>query len=289
MINKENFFLGSYVTFRKPNYLLDAVKQTIEFGGKSMMFFVGSPQSHQIFPKNVLKREAFHQALKKNNLDLANVVIHSSYLINLANISSSRVRENSLKLLTNVVDIADYLGVKNVILHPGSSLLNNRQQAMISIAHGLDSVLAQFPNVNICLETMSGKGSEVGKTFEELQYIISHSKHQTQITICFDLCHLFATGYDVVNNFSQVIEKFDQIIGLSKLVVVHVNDSLKPFGSHKDRHANIGQGLIGLRPMVNILKHSALNKLPLILETPYIDKQPPYQKEIRLLTEHCWK
>ena len=177
------------------------------------------------------------------------------------------------------------LGITKLVLHPGSSVNMERQHAISNIIKGLNLILSQGNNVTICLETMAGKGTEVGKSFEELKLIIDGVKFKDKIGVCMDTCHINDAGYDV-SKIDDVLDEFDRVIGLKYLKCVHVNDSKNEKDAHKDRHENIGYGYLGFDNIISIIYNDRLNGIPMILETPYVDKEyPPYKQEIRMIRE----
>lgn len=282
-MSKKQIILGSFVKLTEPEYLVGAVREAVSYRGNALMFFLGSPQRHQTISKSKLDRKGFHTALAKANIPLDNVAVHLPYLINLGNCSDWRVFEKSVILMKKNLELCDYLKIRKVVLHPGASLKNDRQLSIKQIVKGLDIVLIDHPQIQVCLETMSGKGSELGKNFAELKSIISQSQYSQQIGVCFDLCHLYSAGYDLTNNLDAVIEEFDEMIGWNKLWLCHINDSKKEFNSRLDVHANIGKGSLGLQVVQKFIHHSQLQNKVMVLETPYQNNQPIYQEEIRML------
>lgn len=277
--------LGSFVRLKFPNYLLGSIEETLEYKGKAMMFFLGSPQTYKVVDQKNLDRKLFYHYLKINYLDLENVVVHLPYVINLGNIFNVKVMKNSELFLEKNLALCSFLGIKQVVLHPGSSLKMNPKLCLDRIINILDKMLIKFPNVNICLELMSGKGSELGSKFEELAYIINNAKQKKQINVCFDLCHAYSGGYDIVNDLENVLKHFDNLIGLEKIKVIHVNDSKTFLKSHKDLHANIGFGTIGKEAIKKFLFHDQIKDKIMILETPYRNGVPLYKEEIEMLNE----
>ena len=282
-MSKKEIFLGSFVQLVQPDYLVGAIREIKSYQGNALMFFLGSPQRFQTISKDKLKVQLFHQQLGQANIKLENVCVHLPYLINLANCSDWRVFERSLILMEKNLQLCDYLQIRKVILHPGASLKNDRSLCIKQVVKGLDQLLKNHPQIQICLETMSGKGSELGVTFGELKSIIEQSQYHRQIGVCFDLCHLYSAGYDLVNNLDQMIDQFDHLIGLDKLWVCHINDSKKNFNSRLDFHANIGQGSIGLKTIQDFVHHPKLRGKTMVLETPYQNGKPVYKEEIKML------
>ncbi len=282
-LKKEKMILGGFIKLTKPGYLEKAVKEIARNGGNALMFFLGSPQTYQVVKKENLNVQLFHKTLAEKKISLKDVSVHLPYLINLGNCINERVFDLSLSLLKRNLELCDYLKVQKVVLHPGSALKSNIAQSTKQVAKGLDVVLAKHPNIQICLETMSGRGTQLGKNFHELKMIIEASKFSKQIGVCFDTCHLYSAGYDLVKNLDKVIETFDQTIGLNKLWLCHINDSKGDFNSNQDLHANIGEGKIGLIAIQKFIHHPKLKEKTMILETPFIDGQPNYKQEIASL------
>lgn len=278
--------LGSFVKLKSPDYLLGAVAEAKSYASRAFMFFFGAPLSFLAIDKKKLNKEEFLSALTNSDIDLANICVHLPYLINLGNCQNFSTLKKSLLLLEKNLSLGRFLGIKKMILHPGSALQADRTKSLKQVGVMLTQVLKKFPQVEICLETMAGSGSQLGKTFEELKMIIDNCQYPDQINICFDLCHLYAAGYDIVHNWQKVLDNFDQIIGLKKLKVIHINDSKKPFASHLDRHANVGDGEIGFGAIQKIVWDPHLTHVPMILETPYdLNNKPLYKKEIAMLLQ----
>ena len=220
-----------------------------------------------------------YKLMKENNIDLEKVIVHAPYIVNLANFNNF---DFSVSFLINEVERCHTLGVKYLVLHPGSAVNTTREDA---ISKGLNLILDNNYDVTILLETMAGKGNEVGKTFEELKQIIDKVKYQDKIGVCIDTCHLNDAGYDM-SDFDSILDLFDNIIGINKIGCIHVNDSKNVMASHKDRHENIGFGTIGFDTLDSIVSNERLKDVPKILETPYIEKNAPYKEEIEMLKKH---
>ena len=225
--------------------------------------------------------------MEENNIDVTNLVVHAPYIINLGNLKDESIFKLAKDVLSDELYRTNYIGVKYLVLHPGAHLSYGEEAGLNRIVEGLNSVLEKdSSNVTILLETMSGKGSELGKTFQELKYIIDHVNKSDRLGVCLDTCHVFDAGYDIVNNLDGVLKEFDDVIGLDRLKVIHVNDSKNTLASHKDRHANIGKGNIGYETLAKVVWHPLLEGKIKILETPYIDDHPPYKEEIAYLREY---
>ena len=275
-----DILLGSHVSMNGPRYFLGSVQDALSFGENTFMFYTGAPQNSRRTPLNQCKIEEGLKLIKENGIDLDKVVVHAPYIINLANTFDKDKFEASIKFLKIELDRTAGFGCKLLVLHPGSHVQAGVEKGLQQIVKGLDIALADDENdVTICLETMAGKGSECGSHFEEIQYIIEHVKKPERLAVCLDTCHINDAGYDV-SDVDAIIDEFDKTIGLDRLKVIHLNDSKNIRGSHKDRHANIGVGEIGFETLAKFVYHPKLDSIPKILETPYIDGEPPYKEEI---------
>ncbi len=220
--------------------------------------------------------------------DIEEIVVHAPYIINLGNTTKPETFELAVSFLAAEIKRAEALQVaRHVVLHPGAHVGAGEDAGLARIIEGLNEVLSGDETVKIALETMAGKGSELGKTFEELATIIDGVTHNDRLSVCFDTCHVHDAGYDLVGDLDGVIEQFDRIVGLERLGVIHVNDSKNARGAKKDRHENIGYGEIGFDTLNRIIHHEAFTHLPKILETPYIPisektKVAPYKQEIEM-------
>ena len=208
------------------------------------------------------------------------ILAHAPYTMNLAS-ATEKTYEFASMVIREDIQRMDELGIENLVFHPGSHTGIGTDAGIQNIIRGLDQAVTADQNIHVLLETMSGKGTEIGVTFEELKAIRDGVKHPEKIGICLDTCHVFAAGYDIVNDLEGVLEKFDQVLGLDLLRAVHLNDSMMPFGSRKDRHAPIGEGEIGMEALLNVLKHPRLRDLPFYLETPFDDAG--HKKEIAVI------
>ncbi|WP_390602740.1 deoxyribonuclease IV, partial [Staphylococcus pseudintermedius] len=207
------------------------------------------------------------------------------YIINIANTQKPEVFELGVNFLQNEIERTEALGAKDIVLHPGAHVGAGADVGIKRIIEGLNEVLTNQNDVRIALETMAGKGSEIGRTFEEIAQIIDGVTHNERLSVCLDTCHIHDAGYDVINDFDGVLNEFDRIIGVDRIKVVHVNDSKNPISAHKDRHENIGFGHIGFDALNYVVHHEQFENIPKILETPYVgedkkNKKPPYRYEI---------
>ena len=282
-----NLVIGSHVSYKNDTQLLGSVYEAVRYNANTFMFYTGAPQNTK---RGNIDDELTYKAyelMKENDMALENVICHAPYIINLCNDDNF---DFSVSFLKQEVIRCERLGITKLVLHPGSSVGLERNHAIANIIKGLNIVLDDDHNVSILLETMAGKGTEVGKTFEEIKTIIDGIKNKKRIAVCLDTCHINDAGYDV-SNIDDVLDSFDSIIGLSYLRCVHVNDSKNSIGSHKDRHANIGFGTIGFDNILNVIYNKRLDGIPMILETPYIGEfdedsnriYPPYRFEIEMI------
>lgn len=225
--------------------------------------------------------------MSENNIEKNNIIVHAPYLINLCS-PKKETRDLAIDKLCIELERTETIGSNKIVLHPGSALDSDRNDAIKLIAEGIDIVTNRVKNnVIICIETMAGKGSEIGKTFEELAKIISLVKNKNRVAVCLDTCHIHEGGYDV-SNVDKILDEFDSVIGIDKLLVIHLNDSKNEIGAHKDRHENIGLGKIGFDNLVNWVHNKRLINVPKILETPYLNNKPIYGKEIENLICKKW-
>lgn len=279
--------IGSHVSYKNDTQLLGSVKEALSYNANTFMFYTGAPQNTnrgQI--EDALTMEAY-KLMKENNIDLEKVIVHAPYIVNLANFNNF---DFSVSFLINEVERCHTLGVKYLVLHPGSAVNTTREDAINNISKGLNLILDNNYDVTILLETMAGKGNEVGKTFEELKQIIDKVKYQDKIGVCLDTCHLNDAGYNLAD-FDKLLDTFDNLVGVNKIKCIHINDSKNNINSHKDRHENIGFGTIGFDNLINIIYNKRLEEVPKILETPYVTKEdnskekiyPPYKYEIEMI------
>ena len=273
--------IGSHVSFKKESGLLGSLKDALSYKANAFMFYTGAPQNTQRFELDIDNIKESHELMKSNNIDINNVIVHAPYIVNLANNKEESKYKFSISFLIEEVKRCEILGVKYMVLHPGSAVGLDKETAISNIINGLNIILSNS-NTIILLETMAGKGTEIGRDFNEIEKIITGIKDKDKIGVCLDTCHINDAGYDL-NNFDSVLSEFDDIIGLNYLKCIHVNDSKNPLGSHKDRHENIGYGTIGFDNLINIIYNKKLDNIPKILETPYINGVAPYKEEIEMI------
>lgn len=278
--------IGSHVSFSNRG-LLNAAEEATTYGSSTFMIYTGAPQNTRRKPIEDQFVEEGKSVMDKHNIK--EIVVHAPYIVNLGTYKDDKF-EFAVRFLQEEIQRTNYLGVKNIVLHPGAFTDKDAEYGISRIAEGLNKVLSGVKDtkVNIALETMAGKGTEVGRNFEEIAKIMEKVEDNHRLTVCMDTCHVHEAGYDIVNDFDGVMERFDQIIGLDRLAVVHLNDSKNFRGAGKDRHAPVGAGLIGFDAMNYIVHHDKIRHLPIILETPWIGKvkgneRPMYEVEIALL------
>lgn len=273
--------IGSHVSFGK-NQLLGCVEETIKYGANVFMFYTGAPQNtFRSKIDNNLTIEAY-KLMNNNNILFDKVICHAPYIINLANNLDPSKYQFSMNFLRSEIDRCISLGVKYLVLHPGSAVKLDREIAIDNIINALNLVLKKEDEITILLETMAGKGTEIGINLNELKYIIDNINLEEKIGVCIDTCHLNDSGVDL-NYFDDYLNNFESLIGLDKLKCVHINDTKNEVGMKKDRHANIGFGTIGFENILKVIYHEKLKNVPKILETPYVDDKPPYKHEIKMI------
>ena len=285
-MNKD-LIIGSHVGFSSNKQLLGSVEEALSYGSNTFMFYTGAPQNTKRNPiRSEFTMEAY-KLMKEHNIDLSKVVIHAPYIVNLGNLENF---DFSVSFLRGELERASLLGIKNVVLHPGASVSFARSDSIESIIKGLNLILDNDLDVTICLETMAGKGTEIGINLNELKTIIDGVKFKNKIGVCLDTCHLNDSGVDLTK-FDEYINEFDKEIGLNYIKVIHINDSKNNIGSHKDRHENIGLGTIGFYTLIKIIYDERFKDIPKILETPYVTENdeskekiyPPYKYEISMI------
>ena len=279
--------IGSHVSMSGKEMMLGSVKEALSYDATTFMFYTGAPQNTARKPVSQLRVEEAKALMAEHHIDIQDVVVHAPYIINLANTIKPETFELAVRFLKEEIERCEAIGIKRLVLHPGSHVKAGDEAGLDQIVKGLNEVLHEDQKVHIALETMAGKGSEVGKTFDQLQYIIEHTKLSSLLGVCLDTCHLHDAGYDLTH-FDDLLKEFDQKIGLDRLLVVHVNDSKNERGAHKDRHENIGYGYIGFDTLNTIVHHPQLKDVPKILETPYIDGKAPYCEEINMFVHQTF-
>lgn len=270
--------IGSHVNYNSKTQLLGSLDEALKYGANTFMFYTGAPQNTA---RTSINEDIVKEALakmKKNGIEKDNIIVHAPYIINLANTEKYQFAVDFLK---QEISRCEKLQMKYMVLHPGSHVGLGTDEGIKNIISGLNEVLKDS-KVTILLETMAGKGTEIGRNFEEIKKIIDGVKRKDLIGVCLDTCHLNDGGYDM-QNFDDVLTQFDKIIGINYIKCIHINDSKNIINSHKDRHENIGYGTLGFDTLINIIYNKKLENIPKILETPYIEKKPPYKEEIEMI------
>ncbi|HLR66472.1 deoxyribonuclease IV [Virgibacillus alimentarius] len=285
-------FLGSHVSMSGKKMLLGSSEEAASYGANTFMIYTGAPQNTRRKPIEELNIEKGKAHMDEKGMN--NIVVHAPYIINIANTVKSETFDLGVTFLRNEIERTEALGAKQIVLHPGAHVGAGVEKGIAKIVEGLNEVLDDQSNVQIALETMAGKGTEIGRRFEEIASIIDGVNHNEKLSVCLDTCHIHDAGYDVINDFDGVLNQFDKIIGIDRLKVIHVNDSKNEQGAQKDRHENIGFGYIGFEALHYIVHHPQLKELPKILETPYVgedkkNKKPPYKFEIEMIKKGEFK
>lgn len=280
--------IGSHVSMSGKEMMLGSVKEALSYDANTFMLYTGAPQNTRRKAVAELRVEEAWQHMKQHNMN--SFIVHAPYIINLANTVKLETYQLAVDFLAQELLRTQQMGSSILILHPGSHVGAGAEAGIASIVQGLDEVLSVPSDVCIALETMAGKGSEVGKSFEELANIYDKVKYPERLRVCFDTCHVHDAGYDIVHDLDGVLEEFDHYIGKDQIAVFHINDSKNEKGAGKDRHADIGEGFIGFEPLYRLVHHPDFPGIPRILETPwYPDPEnpgktlPPYKREIAWL------
>lgn len=282
-----NIKIGSHCSMSAPNYIYGSVKDALGYGANTLMIYSGAPQN--TIRKNIedLKIAEASKLLEENNMSMKDIIIHAPYIINLANTIKEDTYNLAVEFLKKEIDRTKKIGAKIIVLHPGSHVNAGEELGLDQIVKGLNIALADADDILIALETMAGKGSELGYNFKQIKYIIDHCLYSENLRVCMDTCHLHDAGYDM-SNFECVLDEFDAIIGLDRLVCIHINDSKNINGAKKDRHANLGEGEIGFDNILNIIYSPRTLNVYKILETPFIEGKAPYKEEIEMIRSKKW-
>ncbi|WP_249871080.1 deoxyribonuclease IV [Oceanobacillus saliphilus] len=278
--------LGSHVSMNGKKMLLGSSEEALSYGANTFMIYTGAPQNTRRKPIEELNIIAGREHMELNGI--SDIIVHAPYIINIGNSVKPETFELGVNFLRNEIDRTQAIGARQIVLHPGSHVGEGAEAGIRKIIEGLNEVLEKDSDVQIALETMAGKGSEVGRNFEELAKIIDGVTHNENLSVCMDTCHIHDAGYDIVNDFDGVLNEFDKLIGVDRIKVIHVNDSKNERGAHKDRHENIGFGHIGFKALHYVVHHPQLQNSPKILETPYVgtdkkNKKAPYKFEIDMV------
>lgn len=279
--------IGSHVSMSGKKMLLASSEEAVSYGATTFMVYTGAPQNTRRKPIEDLNIEAGLRHMEKHGIE--EIVVHAPYIINIGNTQNPDTFQLGVDFLRMEIErTAALQAAKQIVLHPGAHVGAGADAGIAKIIEGLNEVLTADQTVQIALETMAGKGSECGRSFEEIAQIIEGVTHNEKLSVCFDTCHVHDAGYDIVNDFDGVLDQFDRIIGIDRIRVLHINDSKNECGMRKDRHENIGFGHIGFETLSYIIHHPQLQHIPKILETPYVgedknNKKAPYKQEIEML------
>ena len=274
--------IGSHVGFNSKDQLLGSLNQSLSYGANTFMFYTGAPQNtvRSKIDDSITKKAI--ELMESKDIKLENIIVHAPYIINLANNKEDDKYNFSIRFLKEEIDRCKQIGIKYLVLHPGSHVGVGIEEGLKSIIFALNQVNKTNDSVIILLETMAGKGTELGTDFNQLKTIIDGLDNKEMIGVCMDTCHLNDAGFDI-SKFDDILDQFDSIIGLKYLHCIHINDSKNPIGAHKDRHENIGYGTLGFDNIINIIYNKRLDNIPKILETPWIGDYPPYKEEIEMI------
>lgn len=283
--------IGSHVSMKGKEMLLGAAQEAALYNASTFMIYTGAPQNTRRKAVEEMNIPAAETFIKEHGM--SDIVVHAPYIINLGNTIKPENFTFGVEFLRAEIVRAEALGATQITMHPGAHVGEGADAAIRQIIKGLNEVLHVDQKAQIALETMAGKGTEIGRSFDELAKIIDGVTLNEKLSVTLDTCHINDAGYNVKEDFDGVLSEFDRIIGLDRLKVVHINDSKNPMGSHKDRHANIGFGTIGFEALNRIVHHPALEKLPKILETPFVgedkkNKKAPYGHEIKMFKEQTF-
>jgi deoxyribonuclease-4 len=280
--------LGCHVGMSGKEMMLGSVKEAVRFGANTFMLYTGAPQNTKRKDISELRIEEAHALMRENGIE--EFVVHAPYIINLANTVKPETYDIAVEFLAVELERTAAMGSETLVLHPGSHVGAGVEAGVEQIAKGLNAVLTKDTKVHIALETMAGKGSEIGRSFEELAMIYDKVVYNDKLRVCFDTCHTSDAGYDVIHDFDGVIDHFHKVIGKDQIAVFHMNDSKNEPGAAKDRHENFGFGHIGFEALMYIMNYKDFMDVPKILETPYV-KDPedakksyaPYRHEIAMI------
>ncbi|MBQ1531404.1 MAG: deoxyribonuclease IV [Solobacterium sp.] len=280
--------IGCHVKMTAPEFLAGSVKEALSYDANALMLYTGAPQNTKRRPLEEMRIAEAKELMEKNGIPMQLMIIHAPYLINPANAVKPEVFELAGEFLYSEVIRTHAIGASYIVLHPGSYTTTDTKTGMDTVVRCLNGLPELPEGIVICLETMAGKGSELGRTFEELAEILERLDHPEHYGVCLDTCHINDAGYDV-NDFDGVLDEFDRVLSLERLHVIHLNDSKNLRGARKDRHANIGLGTIGFETLHRIAMAPRTAHIPKILETPYIGGEPPYAREIAMLRKGVYE
>lgn len=278
--------IGSHVSMSGKKMLLGSSEEALSYNANTFMIYTGAPQNTRRKPIEELNIEAGLKHMEEHGI--TDIIVHAPYIINIANTIKPATFQLGVEFLQKEIDRTEAIGAKQIVLHPGAHVGGGVEAGIKQIITGLNEVLEKDQTVQIALETMAGKGTEIGRSFDEIAKIIDGVTHNEKLSVCLDTCHIHDAGYDVKHGFDDVLNEFDKIIGVERIKVVHVNDSKNEQGAAKDRHENIGFGHIGFKALHGVIYHEEFTDIPKILETPYVgedkkNKKAPYKFEIEMI------
>lgn len=278
--------IGSHVGMKAPKMLLGAAQEAVSYKANTFMIYTGAPQNTRRKDTSEMKIDEGEQYIAEHKL--SHIVVHAPYIVNLGNTIKPENFKFGVEFLRGEVMRATAVGADQITLHPGAHVGAGDDAALKQIIKGLNEVITTDQKPQVAIETMAGKGTEVGRTFEQLATIIAGVTNNDKLSVTFDTCHTSDAGYAIKDDFDGVLNEFDHVIGIDRLKVLHLNDSKNEQGSHKDRHANTGMGTIGFDTLSYIAHHPQLTEVPKILESPYVKiddkhKVAPYGAEIAML------
>lgn len=282
-------YIGSHTSYLKNKQLLGVVEESLSYGSNIFMFYTGSNQSTLRFPVDKDLTAKAHELMKQNGINKDKCIVHAPFIINLANDTDQDKYNFYINFFKQELERCKELDIRNMVLHPGSYTTLDRTSGIKNIAKGLNIALKDIDGVNLLLEYMSGKGTEVGTSIDDLAEIINllDEDIKNKVYVCLDTCHINDSGWDI-GDFDKFLNEFEEKIGIEKIKCIHINDSYNSVGAHKDRHANFGYGTIGFDKLINVIYNPKLDGIPKILETPWInrnekDTYPPYKYEIEMI------
>lgn len=291
--------IGSHVGMSGKEMMAGSVKEALSYGANTFMIYTGAPQNTKRKDISELNIDAAWTLMRENGIE--DFIVHAPYIINLGNTVKPETFEVAVNFLRLELERTEAMGGRILVLHPGAHVGAGKEAGIAKIIEGINEVLTKDTKVFVALETMAGKGSEIGSVFEDIAAIYDGVKYNDKLRVCFDTCHVSDAGYDIIHHFDEVMDGFDRLIGKKQIAVFHINDSKNVPGAAKDRHENIGFGQIGFEALSTIVHHKDFADIPKILETPYIKPEetekfdffgitqtpkkavPPYKKEIECL------
>lgn len=283
-----NLKIGSHVGMSGKEMFLGSAKEAVSYNANTLMVYTGAPQNTRRKSISELNIDVGWDYLKAHGID--EIVIHAPYIINLGNSVKKETFEIAVEFLALELERSAAMRSKTLVLHPGAHVGAGDDLGIEQIIKGLNEVLTKDTACNIALETMAGKGSEIGRSFEQIARIYDGVVHNDKLRVCFDTCHVNDAGYDIINDLDGVMEEFDRVIGKNQIAVFHINDSKNVRGASKDRHENIGFGTIGFDTLYKVVTYSGFESVPKILESPYVvyDEEnkktvAPYKYEIEMI------